>query len=50
MNNKNKIVNLGYQLATIIIQLMLLILLNISFIFIINYINENNYNKIVSLS
>jgi len=33
MNNKNKIVNLGYQLATIIIELMLLLLLNI-FIFI----------------
>jgi hypothetical protein len=29
MNNKNKIVNLGYQLATIIIELILLILLNI---------------------
>jgi len=29
MNNKNKIVNLGYQLATIIIELMLLLLLNI---------------------
>jgi hypothetical protein len=28
MNNKNKIVNLGYQLATIIIELMLLLLLN----------------------
>jgi len=29
MNNKNKIINLGYQLATIIIELMLLLLLNI---------------------
>jgi hypothetical protein len=29
MNNKNKITNRGYQLATIIIQLLLLILLNI---------------------
>jgi hypothetical protein len=29
MNNKNKIVNLGYQLTTIIIELMLLLLLNI---------------------
>jgi len=29
MNNKNKIVNLGYQLPTIIIELMLLLLLNI---------------------
>jgi len=29
MNNKNKIVNLGYQLATIIIEFMLLLLLNI---------------------
>jgi len=29
MNNKNKIVNLGYQLATIIIELILLLLLNI---------------------
>jgi len=26
MNNKNKILNLGYQLATIIIQLLLLLL------------------------
>jgi len=26
MNNKNKIFNLGYQLATIIIELMLLLL------------------------
>jgi hypothetical protein len=29
MNNKNKIVNLGYQLATIIIELFLFLLLNI---------------------
>jgi len=29
MNNKNKIVNIGYQLATIITELMLLLLLNI---------------------
>jgi len=29
MNNKNKIINLGYQLTTIIIELMLLLLLNI---------------------
>jgi hypothetical protein len=29
MNNKNKIINIGYQLATIIIELMLLLLLNI---------------------
>jgi len=29
MNNKTKIVNVGYQLATIIIELMLSLLLNI---------------------
>ncbi len=29
MNNKNKIVNLGYQLARIIIELMLFLLLKI---------------------
>jgi len=29
MNNRNKIVNLDYQLATIIIELLLLLLLNI---------------------
>jgi hypothetical protein len=29
MNNKNKIVNLGYQLATIVIEFMLLLLLSI---------------------
>jgi len=29
MNNENKIVNLDYQLATIIIELLLLLLLNI---------------------
>jgi hypothetical protein len=29
MNNENKIINIGYQLATIIIQLMFLLLLNI---------------------
>jgi len=29
MNNKNKIVNIGYQLVTIIIELILLLLLNI---------------------
>jgi len=29
MNNKNKIVNIGYQLATIIVKLMLLFLLSI---------------------
>jgi hypothetical protein len=29
MNNKNKIVNLGYKLATIILQLSSLLLLNI---------------------
>jgi len=29
MNNKNKTVNLGYQLATIIIELMLVLILNI---------------------
>jgi len=29
MNNKNQIVNLHYQLATIIIELMLLLLLSI---------------------
>jgi len=29
MNDKNKIVNVGYQLATIIIELMLLLLLNV---------------------
>jgi hypothetical protein len=28
MNNKNKIINLGYQLATIMIELMILMLLN----------------------
>jgi len=28
MNNKNKIVNIGYQLVTIIIELMLFLLLN----------------------
>ncbi len=52
MNNKNKIVNVGYQLATII-ELMLLLLLNIYGYIIINLKNENifgnNYNKIVSL-
>jgi len=36
MNNKNKIVNLGYQLTTIIIKLMLLFLLNI-YIYIYYY-------------
>ncbi len=53
MNNKNRIVNVGYQLATIIIELVLLLLLIFSFTFIINYLNENNngniYNIIVSL-
>jgi hypothetical protein len=48
MINKNKIVNLVYQLTTIIIELMF------TYIFIINYKNENNYgnnyNNIVSLS
>jgi len=29
MNNKNKIVNLGYQLVSLIIELMLLLPLNI---------------------
>jgi hypothetical protein len=29
MNNKSKITNLGYNLPTIIIQLMLMLLLNI---------------------
>jgi hypothetical protein len=29
MNNKNKIVNLGYQLATIIIELIFFVLLDI---------------------
>jgi len=29
MNNKHKIVNIGYQLVTIIIELMLLLLSNI---------------------
>jgi len=29
MNNNNKIINVGYQLATIIIKLLLLFLLNI---------------------
>jgi len=29
MNNKNKIANLGYELATIMIELMLLLRLNI---------------------
>jgi len=52
MNNKNKIVNVGYQLATII-ELMLLLLLNLYGYIIINLKYENifgnNYNKIVSL-
>jgi len=39
MNSKNKIVNLGYWLATIILELMLFSLLNI---FFMNYKNENN--------
>jgi len=29
MNNKNKIINIGYQLATIIILLILFLLINI---------------------
>jgi len=43
MNNKNQIVNLGYQLAIMII----------TFIFIIKYKiennNGNNYSKIIGL-
>jgi hypothetical protein len=35
MNNKNKIVNIAYQLATIIIEFMLLLLLNINLLWII---------------
>jgi hypothetical protein len=35
MNNKSKIINLGYQLATIIIESMLLLVLNI-YIYIYN--------------
>jgi len=31
MNNKNKIVSLGYQLAIMIVQLVILLLLNIYF-------------------
>jgi len=54
MNNKNKIVNLGYHLTIIIIELMLFLLLNILKICIMNYKNENNnrnnYNKIMNLS
>jgi len=45
--------NLGYQLATIIILLNSFLLLNIYFYIIIKCKNENNYgnnyNKIVSL-
>jgi len=40
VNNKNKMSNLGYQLGTIKIQLMLFLLLNIYIIFIISYKNE----------
>jgi len=45
-NNNNKIFNLGYQLPTIIIELILFLLLNINMYI---YNNGNNYNKIVSL-
>jgi len=48
MNNKNKIVNLAYQLATIIIELMLLLLLNI-YIYKNESNNWYNYNKIITL-
>jgi len=52
MNNKNKIVNLGYQLAQIINELIFL-LLNI-YIYIYDEVLKwnnygNNYNKIVNL-
>jgi len=52
MNNKNKIINLGCQLATMIIEFLFLLLLNI-YIFIYylplkNNYNGNNYNKIIS--
>jgi len=40
MIDKNTIIRLGYQLATIIIQLMLWLLLN----------NGNKYNKVISLT
>jgi len=53
MNNKNKIVNLGYQLAQIINELFLFLLLNI-YIYIYDEVLKwnnygNNYNKIVNL-
>jgi len=51
MNDKIKIASIGYKLATIIIQLMLLLLLNIYF-HIYNYLKKNygnNYNKTISL-
>jgi len=53
MNNKNKIVNLGYQLAIIIIELMFFYIKYLYiYIFFINYKNENNYgnnyNKILT--
>jgi len=44
MNNKNKIVNLGYQLTTKIIELIILLLL-----YIYENNNGNNYNKIISM-
>jgi len=51
MNSKSKIVNLGYQLVTIIIKLIFYSIFK--FIIIIIYINENNnghnYYKIVHL-
>jgi hypothetical protein len=45
MNNKNKIVNLGHQLATIIIEFMLLLLLNTEYFSY--YINLFAYKIII---
>jgi len=47
MNNKNKISNLGYQLATIIIELMLLILFNINILYLLRTINMKILMKIL---
>jgi hypothetical protein len=46
MNNKNKIVILGYQLATILIQW---ILFNFLLAMKKEKNNGNNYNKVISL-
>jgi len=43
MNNRNKIVSLGYQLATIMIELMLFLLLNI-YLYLLLTINCKNEN------